>query len=292
MKEIVVLSGKGGTGKTSITAALALLAGQDAVIADCDVDAANMHLLLQPDFSSQTEFYGGLIAAIDHSVCVNCGICADKCRFEAIEFKNDRFMVNELDCEGCGYCALVCPESAITMNSRKSGVKYISNTRLGNKLVHARLDIGAENSGKLVASVKNEAKSIAQEQNRRFVLVDGPPGIGCPVISSLAGANYVVLVTEPTLSAFLDLQRAVMLVSKSNIRLGCIINKYDLNPEISDKIAGYLMENHIDHLADLPFDFYFTQVMLEGKTVAETQSPFRNSLEKVWNDIQIKINIK
>jgi MinD superfamily P-loop ATPase len=290
MKEIVVLSGKGGTGKTSITAALAVVAGDDAIIADCDVDAANMHLLLQPDFSKKTEFYSGLLAVIDQAACSRCGLCEETCRFHAIRLNNGQYQVSKLDCEGCGYCARVCPEQAISMESRRSGYSFVSNTRLGNTLVHARLDIGAENSGKLVANVKREAGAMAAEQNKKYVLVDGSPGIGCPVVSSLAGANYVILVTEPTLSGIHDLSRIHALISRFRIKTGCIINKHDLNPEMSREIEDFLEEREINLLASLPFDMAFTEAMLRGKTVAEPDSPMRSSFQKIWTTIQLNIN--
>ncbi|MCK4716880.1 MAG: ATP-binding protein, partial [Candidatus Marinimicrobia bacterium] len=207
MKEIVVISGKGGTGKTSITASFAYLGGKEIVVADCDVDAADLHLLMLPDFAKSEEFYSGVIAKIDQDVCTNCGKCAEVCRFDAIPVIDGQYVVQPLDCEGCGYCARVCPVDAITMESQNVGDWYISTTKVGSSMVHARLGIGAENSGKLVAKVKNEAKIIAKEQDEKYVLVDGSPGIGCPVVSSLSGANFVVLVTEPTVSGIHDLKR-------------------------------------------------------------------------------------
>ncbi len=290
MKEIVVLSGKGGTGKTSITAALAVLAGDKAIIADTDVDAANMHLLLQPDFGNETEFYSGVLAVIDQDICTHCGICMETCRFGAISVETGQVVVNKLDCEGCGYCARVCPEQAIAMHPRKSGHRFVSNTRNGNCMVHARLDIGAENSGKLVASVKKEARELALSKNKDYVLVDGSPGIGCPVVSSLAGANYVVLVTEPSLSGIHDLKRVHSLISRFRIKTGCIINKHDLNPELSEEVNRFLEEKGIDHLADLPFDLEFTRAMVNGRTVAEPDSPLRDLFEKIWKKIQLKVN--
>jgi MinD superfamily P-loop ATPase len=290
MKEIVVLSGKGGTGKTSITAALAVLAGKDAIIADADVDAANMHLLLQPDFGNRTEFFSGVVAVIDQDACTSCGICAETCRFGAISVETGLYQISKIDCEGCGYCERVCPVKAITMHPRKSGYQFVSNTRIGNSLVHARLDIGAENSGKLVANVKKEASELAMAKNSDYILVDGSPGIGCPVVSSLAGANYVVLVTEPSLSGIHDLKRIHLLISRFRIKTGCIINKYDLNPELSKEVSCFLQENGIDHLADLPFDLEFTRAMVNGRTVAEPGSPFRAKFEDIWNKIQLKVN--
>ncbi|MCK5170024.1 MAG: 4Fe-4S binding protein, partial [Bacteroidales bacterium] len=187
MKEIVVISGKGGTGKTSVTASLAVLAGNDTIVADCDVDAADMHLLMKPVIEKSENFFSGVIAKIDEDKCTNCGICADVCRFNAISIINNQHTVNTLNCEGCGYCEKVCPVEAISMHEQNVGDWYISKTKVENILVHAKLGIGAENSGKLVAKVKNEAKRLAKENNKDYIIIDGSPGIGCPVVSSLSG---------------------------------------------------------------------------------------------------------
>jgi len=284
--EIVVLSGKGGTGKTSITAALAVLSGNDAVIADCDVDAANIHLLLKPDFGQTFKFYSGELALINQDLCTRCGLCSEVCRFNAIPFFEDKYKINNLDCEGCGYCEKVCPTKAIFLNERKSGNVYISKTRIGSTLVHARLDIAAENSGKLVAKVKNEAKAIATNQNKHFIIVDGSPGIGCPVASSLAGANYVVLVTEPSLSGLHDLKRVYEVIKRFRIQAGCVINKFDINMEKTLEIRAFLKEEHIDYLADIPYDPVFSSAMIEGKTMVEMQSPIKNLVEDIWEKIK------
>lgn len=286
MKEIVVLSGKGGTGKTSITASLAVLAGSEAVVADCDVDAANMHLLMQPDFALSSEFYSGELAIIDQNACTQCGVCSEKCCFGAIPFINNIFIVNPLSCEGCGYCQKVCPTEAISMKSRKSGYIYISNTKVNSTMVHARLDIGAENSGKLVAKVKNEAKELAKQQNKSFVIVDGSPGIGCPVVSSLSGANYVVLVTEPTVSGLHDLERIYSVIKRFRINAGCIINKFDINPKKTDEIIEFLRKENITHLSNIPFDIRFTKAMTEAKTIVELETLPKYLIKDAWFKIK------
>lgn len=286
MKEIVVLSGKGGTGKTSITAALAVLAGDDAIIADCDVDAANMHLLMQPDFAQKSEFYSGELAVIDQSLCTRCGICADTCRFDAIPVKNGQYTVNPFACEGCGYCEKVCPAGAISMIERKSGQLFISKTKAGSTMVHARLDIGAENSGKLVAKVKNESKRIAEEQGKSYIIVDGSPGIGCPVVSSLAGANYVVLVTEPTVSGLHDLKRVYSVIKRFRIKAGCIINKHDINPDITRQLSEFLQSEGIALLAAIPYDTSFTKAMTNALTIVEVDSPVRETIRAAWNELK------
>ena len=283
MKEIVVISGKGGTGKTSITASFAYLEGKDAVVADCDVDAADMHLLLQPEPQSSEDFFSGVIAEIDQDKCTKCGKCKEVCRFDAISIINTQYRVNSLDCEGCSYCSRVCPVMAINMNEQNVGQWYISKTKAENILVHARLGIGAENSGKLVAKVKNEAKNIAKESNINLVIVDGSPGIGCPVVSSLSGASFVILVTEPTVSGLHDLRRVYQLVKKFNLKAGCIINKYDLNIEKTKEIKEFLENENIIHLADIPYDETFTKAMTMGKTIVEGENNrIREILVNSW----------
>ncbi len=290
MNEIVVLSGKGGTGKTSIAASLAMLAGHDAVIADCDVDAANMHLLLKPDFGTTVEFYSGELAVISQKQCIRCRKCEDICRFDAIAYIGRQIEVSPIDCEGCGYCEMVCPTRAITMEERKSGNVYISNTKAGNKMVHARLNIGAENSGKLVARVKSDAKLLAVAGSKSFIIIDGAPGIGCPVASSLAGANYVILVTEPSMSGLHDLKRICAVIRKFRIKAGCIINKWDLNEVKTSEIKQFLQQEQIEHLADIPYDVRFSRAMTQGKTIVEIQSPYRKILLRIWNNLKSQLS--
>jgi len=287
MKEIVVISGKGGTGKTSITASFAVLGGRDVVIADCDVDAADMHILLQPENAQSEDFYSGELAVIDQDICTQCGKCFDVCRFDAIDVTNGIHIVDELSCEGCGYCARVCPVDAITNIPLNVGKWHIANTRFNQPFVHAKLGIGADNSGKLVAHVKNVAKEIADEYDRPYVLVDGSPGVGCPVVSSLSGANFVVLVTEPTVSGLHDLKRVYELVKKFHIKAGCIINKSDLNNDKTNEIKAFLKEEDIVHLANLPYDENFTKAMTDCKTVVELEdNKLKNILTQTWDKIK------
>ncbi|MCK4907340.1 MAG: ATP-binding protein [Spirochaetes bacterium] len=286
MKEIVVISGKGGTGKTSITASFAYLGEEDIVVADCDVDAADMHLLMQPDFAYAEDFYSGLIAQIDQDICTRCGKCSDVCRFNAIPVINGQYIVEPLDCEGCGYCARVCPVDAISMNEQKVGQFYISKTKARNTMVHAELGFGADNSGKLVAKVKKESKRIAEETKKDFVVVDGSPGIGCPVVSSLSGADLVVLVTEATVAGFHDLKRVYELVKKFNIKACCMINKFDLNSEIEKEIKDFLQQENIIHVSSLPYDESFTKAMTNGQTIVEYDE---NNLKKILTESWEKI---
>ena len=287
MKEIVVISGKGGTGKTSITASFAMLGGSDVVVADCDVDAADMHLLMQPEFNFAEDFYSGEVAYVDQSNCIRCGKCSDVCRFDAISVKKNQYVVDPISCEGCGYCARVCPTETIINKERLAGKWFISHIKTGSIMVHARLGIGADNSGKLVAKVKNEAKEIAMEERKGFILVDGSPGIGCPVVSSLSGANFVVLVTEPSVSGLHDLKRVYELVKKFNIKAGCIINKADVNPAICGEIVEFLTENDIVHLTDLPYDENFTKAMVLGQTMVEyDHGKLKKLLAESWEEVK------
>jgi len=286
VKEIVVISGKGGTGKTSVTASFAVLGGKDVIVADCDVDAADMHLLMKPDFELSEEFFSGELAVIEQEDCIQCGKCKDVCRFDAIDVINEKYIVNPLNCEGCGYCSRVCPTDTIINIDLNVGHWYISNIRTDSKMVHAKLAIGADNSGKLVAQVKNKAKELAEQLNKKYIIVDGSPGVGCPVVSSLSGASYVVLVTEPTVSGLHDLKRVYELVKKFNLKAGCIINKYDLNKNVSAEIEKFLETETIDKLANLPYDKAFTEAMTEGLTIVEyKENGIKKILEKTWKNI-------
>jgi len=269
MKEIVIISGKGGTGKTSLTASFAVLGGKDVIVADCDVDAADMHLLLEPDFKDSEDFYSGELAYINQNECIQCNKCYDVCRFDGIDIIDGRYIVNDLNCEGCGYCARVCPTEAITNKPLNVGSWYMSNIKTGSVMVHAKLGIGADNSGKLVAKVKNEAKEIAEDEFKDYVIVDGSPGVGCPVVSSLSGAKFVVLVTEPSVSGIHDLKRVYELVKKFNIKTGCVINKYDINKKITSEIEEFLISEGIVHISSLPYDEDFTKAMTNGQTIVE-----------------------
>lgn len=291
MREVVIISGKGGTGKTSLAASFALLGGEEMVVADCDVDAADMHLLLEPRTIQKDDFYSGKMAEINPDNCTNCGLCAEKCRFNAIHIVGGQHQVVPLNCEGCGYCSYVCPENAITMEEQNVGTFRISNTKAGNILVDAALNIGAENSGKLVAKVKNETKKIAADNEKDWVLIDGSPGIGCPVVSSLSGADFVVLVTEPTTSGLHDLKRVYALVKKFNIRAGCIINKFDLNRDVTEKILAFLDKEKIVHISSLPYDESFIEAITLGKTIIEYDGGELNrSVRESWHKIKEILN--
>ncbi len=289
MKEIVILSGKGGTGKTSLSASFAVLAGKKAVVADCDVDAANLHLLLKPDFTNGEDFYSGTKAVIDYTKCIDCGKCQDVCRFDAVNRK-DRYEISLISCEGCGYCSEVCPQKAINMELQKIGNLYSSMTEFGFPMIHACLAIGADNSGKLVAEVKKRAKAKAEETGVELIIADGSPGIGCPVVSSLSGADYIVIVTEPTVSGIHDLKRLFELIKKFNISAGCIINKFDLNLNKTASLRDYCREQSIDLIAEVPYDMSFPEALNNLKTPYEYCSEeIRDIIKNSWSKIYNKI---
>ncbi len=286
MKEIVVLSGKGGTGKTSITAAMSVKFGSEAVVCDCDVDADDMHILLEPDYAGKKDFYSGNEAYIDSSKCILCSKCIDVCAFRAISVKKGNFSVNSISCEGCGYCYEICPAEAVTLSPKHSGESYQSTIRTGTTMVHARLKPGSDNSGKLVAHVKKTAREIADRDSKEIIIVDGSPGIGCPVISSISGADLIVFVTEPTKSGLHDLKRVFELSQKFDINSCLIINKADLNNSNTAEIRAFAQQRALPLLAELPYSRVFTEMMLEGKTVAETSD---ESIHNIICDIHKKI---
>jgi MinD superfamily P-loop ATPase len=286
MKELVIISGKGGTGKTSVAAALAFIEPENLVLADCDVDAADMHLILKPVVQSTEDFISGVKAEIDPATCISCDACKQICRFSAIRQEDNVYHVDPLDCEGCGYCYHVCPVQAITMPLQNVGQCYVSATKIGCQLVHAKLCIGADNSGKLVAKVKKDAKAAAISTHKDYILVDGSPGIGCPVISSLSGADFVLLITEPTLSGMNDLKRVWELITKFRIPAGCIINKANINPSVAGQIAEYLASQGIWHVLDLPYDEDFSRAITLGQSLVEyNPSKWKPIFGTIWKQL-------
>lgn len=284
MKEIVVLSGKGGTGKTSITAVFASLMSE-AVLVDCDVDAANLYLLLDPLVEGRHDFTGGAKARVDTAVCNGCGLCAEGCRFGAIRL-NGTMAVDPLHCEGCGVCARTCPITAISLDPRVCGQWFLSRTRSG-PMFHARLTPGEENSGKLVSTLRQSARTLAERSRATWILVDGPPGSGCPVISSLTGADYVVMVTEPTLSGYSDLQRAIAVADHFRVPTGIVINKADINPGIAGRIEEYASTTGRDFLGRIGYDAAFTRAQRSGSSVLDTATTLlRGSLESAWRAVE------
>lgn len=244
IKEIVVISGKGGTGKTTITSSL-IPYFQDIVIGDCDVDAPNLQILFNPQNTEKESFYGMKKAKLDKELCIECGRCYEVCRFDAVE--------NPKKCESCSICEYVCPVGAIKMVDNEAGEIYVSETKYG-KMVHACLFPGEENSGKLVAEVRKKAKKIAQEENKKYILLDGAPGVACNVISSLTGVKKAVIVTEPTLSGLHDLERVLELIERFRIKPYFVINKYDLSLEMANKIEEFLKDKGFEVSVKVPFD--------------------------------------
>jgi MinD superfamily P-loop ATPase len=280
MKELVVLSGKGGTGKTSLVASFAAIA-DSKVLADCDVDAADLHLMLDPVRVQENEFWSGRVAVIDEGKCTQCGICTDVCRFNAIY----DFKVRPLSCEGCGLCHRVCPEEAITMEDCLSGHWFISKTRYG-PLVHARLGIAAENSGRLVALVRQQARSIAETDGLKYTITDGPPGIGCPVISSLSGAGLALLVTEPTLSGIHDLERVLGVCRHFGVPALVCINKWDINSENTRQIESFCYDRGVGVVAKIPMDNVVTEALVHGVPVVEySENGVSEEIHRAWDGV-------
>ncbi len=286
MKQIVIISGKGGTGKTVITGAFAALA-ESKVMADCDVDAADLHLLLKPDVKESHEFRSGKTAVIDPEKCVKCGKCIELCRFDAIA-KN--FIVDPVSCEGCAFCSFACPVGAITMEENISGGWFISDTRFG-PMVHAKLGVAEENSGKLVSLVRQQAKELAERNNSEWVIVDGAPGIGCPVIASISGVNCAVVVTEPTLSGLHDADRVIKAAEYFGVPVKLIVNKYDLNIDMTEKIENYCKAGNIDLIGKIPFDEAVVKAMVKGETIIEHPGEkAKREIEKIWAKLQKELN--
>ncbi len=286
MKEIVVISGKGGTGKTSIVAAFAALA-ENKVLCDADVDAADLHLITGPMIKEQHNFQAGHTAIIDETRCTECGLCQNLCRWSAI---STDFKVDPIACEGCGVCVYFCPEEAIEFPINTCGEWFISETRFG-PMVHARLGVAEENSGKLVALVRQEAKKLAQENSLDLILTDGPPGIGCPVIASIGGASGVLIVTEPTVSGKHDMVRVAQLAAHFNVPGMICVNKFDLNPDETRIIEDVAREKDLSVLGRIPFDPIFIEAMVQGQTIFEYDghSKAGQSVREIWKELMGKM---
>jgi MinD superfamily P-loop ATPase len=281
IKQLAIVSGKGGTGKTTIAAAFASLA-KNKVMVDCDVDAADLHLLLQPKVLIQGKYFGGRSPRVDLEKCTQCGLCTEVCRFHAI----DNGVVDPVSCEGCGFCFHICPESAIAMEEAFSGDWFISETSNG-PFVHARLGIGEENSGKLVTVVRRQAMEIAKEKNLNLILIDGPPGIGCPVTASLTGVNLVLAVTEPTLSGIHDLERILKLAEHFKIHSMVCINKFDINLENSQKIISYCENNGSKIVGEIPYEPKVVEALVNRKTVMDYPcNEVQGIVHRMWEEVE------
>ena len=264
VKEIVILSGKGGTGKTTLASTLSKLF-ENKVIADADVDAADMFIMLKPKKEKVVPFKGKSIAIIDYEKCTSCGVCQSLCRFDAISYENEKYVISPYLCDGCTLCELACPVNAISMEQQTVGEWYVSNTEHG-KMVHSKLYPGAENSGNLVTMVKHQAQLLAKENRNDYVVIDGPPGIGCPVTSSLSGASLAVLVTEPTFSGIHDLKRVYKVAKHFNVASAIVINKYDLNEENVKLIEQFACDEKIPVIGKIPFNKAIVDAQVSLKT--------------------------
>ena len=282
IREIVIVSGKGGTGKTSLAAAFAALA-KNGILCDADVDAADLHLLMQPEVKERTDFMGGSKAVINPDLCTGCGTCRTLCRFDAI---SDRYEVDPIRCEGCGVCVDFCPEQAIDFPVQRCGEWYISATRFG-PMVHARLGIAEENSGRLVSLVRTKTRQLAEARGLELILTDGPPGIGCPVIAAIGGATALVIVVEPTVSGIHDMERVVDLAAHFRVPGMVIVNKFDLNVGMTEAIEQLAEKRNILVLGRVPFDPVFTRSMVQGQTLFEygEESPTRRVVRDIWAKI-------
>jgi len=283
IKELIVISGKGGTGKTSLLGAFASLAN-NKVLCDADVDAADLYLILEPNTQERYDFHEGHTAIIIPDLCTECGLCRELCRFHAI---SPGFIVDPIDCEGCGVCVYFCPEDAINFPVKTCGELFISETRCG-PMVHARLGIAEDNSGKLVTLTRKHAKELAHKRHLNLILTDGPPGLACPVIASIAGATGVLIVTEPTLSGHHDMDRVVELANHFQIPAFVCINKYDLNVEMTEAIEAYAQDKGVPLMGRIPFDPLFTKAMVEKQTIIEYDRGSRaaQAVKEIWERLE------
>ena len=292
MKEMVILSGKGGTGKTSLSAALAHLAGSNGkvVLVDADVDAANLELLLNANRVKEEAFSGGSVAIIDQERCSACGTCQEVCRFDAVFEANGEYSIDPVACDGCAACLYACPEKAISMEKQQAGEWYISETAYGN-LYHAHLFPAQENSGKLVALVKRQAHDAVEKTDWELMLVDGPPGIGCPVISAISGADVILIVTEPSLAGIHDLERVLGTAAYFQTPAWVIINKADIYPEGSKKIKDLCLDKDIPLLGEIPYDLQIPQAMTSGEpvTLYAPESDASREIKLIWEKVQSKL---
>jgi MinD superfamily P-loop ATPase len=289
MKQLVILSGKGGTGKTTVAAALAHLASRDGVVitVDADVDAPNLNLLLRSEPSEGTPFYSGQLAEIDQDTCIQCGTCAEVCRFEAVMDRDDGYWIDPIGCEGCAACHFACPAEAIRLEKTLDGYWFHSRTRFGD-LYHARLATGAENSGIMVSTLRQAALANGYEHQADWVIIDGAPGIGCPVIAAVTGTDLALIVSEPTVSGVHDLERAMQICAHFGVPTVVLVNKADINPDMTDAIATLCSQQDVSMLGQLPYDEIVTEAMRNGLTVTEaSDNPIAAELTRVWQTLRV-----
>jgi len=290
MTELVVISGKGGTGKTSVVGSLASLT-KSKVMVDCDVDASNLYLILEHKLKQTNDFIGGNLATINNNKCTGCGVCLDYCRFDAIKHENrdgrEYFQIDRFACEGCGVCVHFCPEKAIDFHETIGGKWFLSDTSHG-PLVHARLGAAQTNSGKLVSILREQAQTLAKEGNLDLIIIDGPPGVGCPVISSITGADYILIVTEPSMSALHDMKRLIELAGHFHIPVGLCINKHDINSEITKQIEAFALEKKLKILGKIPFDRAVIKAQILGIPVVEytDAKKVNDSVRILWTNLE------
>jgi MinD superfamily P-loop ATPase len=289
MIQIAIVSGKGGTGKTTLSGSLISLF-ENRVAADCDVDAANLNLILNPQIKEKHDYYGGKKALIEQSKCTKCGLCKEVCRFEAINVINGDYIIDEYACEGCNACVVECPENAIKLIENKSGEYYYAEAAMKLPTVSAELNPGEETSGGLVAEVRKKSIEVAKEKNKEYIIIDGAPGIGCPATSSITAVDYVIIVTEPTQSGMHDLKRIVDTVKQFRRKFGVVINKYDINEDKSKEIEDYCEKENIKIIEKIPFDEIVATANVQGRTVVEySDSKAAKSIFKIYSYLKEEV---
>jgi MinD superfamily P-loop ATPase len=289
LKQLVIISGKGGTGKTILSASFAHLA-ENKIMVDCDVDAANLHVLLHPIIKERYPFSGGKKARLIPEDCIDCGECLDVCRFDAIHENDDgSILIDPLSCEGCAVCSHICPTQAIAMDPADSGEWYVSETKYG-PFIHGQLGPGEEASGKLITEIRNKSQEIAKKYHLNLIIIDGPPGIGCPVISSLSGVDLAFVVTEPTQSGIHDMKRVIETAHHFNTDVACIINKYDLNNKKTLELENWCRKNSISFLGKIPFDLNVSDSMVKGIPLTEyDSSPASTEIKQIWQSVRTRL---
>ena len=287
LKQIAIVSGKGGTGKTTLSASFSYLANS-RVMADCDVDAPNLHIILKPEVKATQQYVGSKKAILDQDKCIKCGICQKVCRFDAIAFDGEKYFVKEYACEGCNACVLQCPTNALELVDSLSGEYYTSETKNG-PMTHALLKPGEETTGGLIAEVRKKAVSVAHAENIRLVIIDGAPGIGCPATSSITSTSYVVIVAEPTMSGLHDLKRIVQTVEHFRIPMGIVINKRDMNKAQADEIEKYCAEKSLEILGKIPYDVTVKTATEQAQPVILYECPAANEIKEIWSKIENRV---
>ncbi|UYP01238.1 ATP-binding protein [Oceanotoga sp. DSM 15011] len=288
MKQISIVSGKGGTGKTTLSGALNFLF-QNNTAADCDVDASNLYLLLNPKLKKQYDYYGGKKAFIEQDKCIKCGKCQTLCRFDAIDFINEEFKINEYSCEGCNLCVLKCPVKAIELIDNRAGEYYLSeNEKM--KVIHGSLEPGEETSGGLVAEIRKKAIEVSKEEKTDYIIIDGAPGMGCPATSSITGVNYVIIVTEPTKSGIHDLKRIIDTTKHFKRDFGIVINRFDLNIQNTELIEKFCKDNGIKLLGNISFDETVLKATQKQKSIIEYDSKAKEDIINIFNNLMEEIS--